>query len=204
VADVPADERVATLFAGVQQRRVARFEYNGVARRVNPFRLSYRQGRWYLAGFDHARVSERLFRVDRITGAVELESGAGQFTRPNNVASGPPPPWRLGDDEEIVVELRVDAGHAEWVRSLAGEETVAGQSPDGSVHFKLPVTNREAFRGFVLGLLDRAEVMGPPEVRDEMVYWLAALAGQDGPAHQRRFSREPAPHVQGEVARRGQ
>ena len=177
LADVPADDKVATLFSGVQQRRVARFEYNGLPRRVDPYRLSYRQGRWYLAGFDHGREGERLFRVDRITGAVGLEEAMGQFVRPQGVVSGPPPPWRLGDDEEIVVELRVDASQAEWVRSLAGEETVAGTSPDGGADFKLPVTNRAAFRGFVLGLLDRAEVMGPPEVRDEIVYWLSDLAG---------------------------
>jgi proteasome accessory factor B len=179
LADVPTDERVATLFSGVQQRRVARFEYNGVPRRVDPYRLSYRQGRWYLAAFDHARQGERLFRVDRISGAVELEDAAGQFVRPEGVATAPPPPWRLGEDEEIVVELRVEASQAEWVRSLAGEETVAGTSADGWVDFKLPVTNRGAFRGFVLGLLDRAEVVGPPEVRDEIVYWLTDLAGQE-------------------------
>jgi proteasome accessory factor B len=191
LADVPADERVATLFSGVQQRRVARFEYNGLRRRVDPYRLSYRQGRWYLAGFDHAREGERLFRVDRITGAVELEGEAGQFTRPEGVAAGPPPPWRLGEDEEIVVELRVDASQADWVRSLAGEETVAGTGPDGWVDFKLPVTNRAAFRGFVLGLLDRAEVMGPPEVRDEIVYWLSDLAGQEGQGPHRQRPAEP-------------
>ncbi len=60
LADVPTDERVAILFSGVQQRKVARFEYNGVPRRADPYRLSYRQGRWYLAAFDHAREGERL------------------------------------------------------------------------------------------------------------------------------------------------
>jgi proteasome accessory factor B len=177
LADVPTDERVAALFSGVQERRVARFEYNSVARRVEPYRLSYRQGRWYLAGFDQAREAERLFRVDRITGPVELDGPPGQFVRPEEVASVPPPPWRLGDDEEVVVELRVDASQAGWVRSLAGEESVAGTGLDGWVDFKLPVTNRAALRSFVLGLLDRAEVTGPPEVRDEIIDWLTALAG---------------------------
>jgi proteasome accessory factor B len=207
LADVPTDERVAILFSGVQQRRVARFEYNGVPRRADPYRLSYRQGRWYLAAFDHAREGERLFRVDRITGGVELEEAPGQFVRPEGVASAPPPPWRLGDDEEIVVELRVDANQAEWVRSLAGEETVAGTTPDGWVDFKLPVTNRAAFRGFVLGLLDRAEVMGPPEVRDEVIFWLTDLANQarpDGnrPARRPRPSDDAHRSTSAEVARR--
>jgi proteasome accessory factor B len=203
MADVPADERVATLFSGVATRRVARFEYNGMDRRVDPYRLSYREGRWYLAGFDHARQDERLFRVDRIAGLVELEELAGAFERPADVPAGPPPPWRLGDDEEIAVDLRVDAGAADWVRMRAGEETVAGTAADGSVHFRLRVTNRAAFRSFVLGLLDHAEVLGPPEVRDEIVYWLDALAGHESPPRPHRLSNEAGAAVHGDVARRG-
>ena len=65
---------------------------------------------------------------------------------------------------------------APWVRSLAGDEAVFGTGPDGTTYFRLPVTNRRAFRSFVLGLLDHAEVVGPPEVRDEIVEWLRSLA----------------------------
>ncbi len=163
VADVPSDERVSALFSAVTERRVVRFDYGGVARRVDPYRLSYRQGRWYLAGYDHGREGERLFRTDRIAGTVVLEDDAGAFERPQGTVAGPPPPWRLGEDEEIVVDLRVDASQAPWVSSLAGGGTVAQPGGDGLVYFQLPVTNRAAFRGFVLGLLDHAEVMGPPK-----------------------------------------
>jgi proteasome accessory factor B len=189
VADVAADERVSALFSAVTERRVVRFDYSGVARRVDPYRLSYRQGKWYLAGYDHGREGERLFRTDRVSGPVVLEDEAGAFERPQGMVSGPPPPWRLGEDEEIVVDLRVDASQAPWVSSLAGGGTVGQPIGDDPVYFQLPVTNRAAFRGFVLGLLDHAEVMGPPEVRDEMVYWLASLAGQEEPARPHRRSR---------------
>jgi proteasome accessory factor B len=189
VADVAADERVSALFSAVTERRVVRFDYSGLARRVDPYRLSYRQGKWYLAGYDHGREGERLFRTDRVSGPVVLEDVAGAFERPQGAVSGPPPPWRLGEDEEIVVDLRVDASQAPWVSSLAGGGTVGQPVGDEPVYFQLPVTNRAAFRGFVLGLLDHAEVMGPPEVRDEMVYWLTSLAGQEGPSRPHRRSR---------------
>lgn len=185
VADVPIDERVADLFGAVAERRVVHFEYNGVARRVDPWRLSYRRGRWYLAGFDHGRQAERLFRVDRVGGEVELEGHPGAFERPGGVAAGPPPPWRLGDDEEILVDLEVDSTQLSWVAALAGPSALVRQGPDGSGCLRLPVTNREAFRSFVLGLLDHAEVIGPPEIRDEMTSWLGALAASaegTGPA----------------------
>jgi proteasome accessory factor B len=176
VVDVAIGPEVATLFSAVAERRGVRFGYGGVARRVDPYRLSYRQGRWYLAGFDHGRQAERLFRADRVSGPVDLELEAGTFTRPPGAPAGPPPPWRLGDDDEVLVELRVDATQAEWVRSLAGPGAVTGTGADGATYFKLAVTNRQSFRSFVLGLLDHAEVIGPPEVRHEVVAWLASLA----------------------------
>jgi predicted DNA-binding transcriptional regulator YafY len=40
----------------------------------------------------------------------------------------------------------------------------------------LPVTNRAAFRSFVLGFLDHAEILGPTALRDDLVQWLGALA----------------------------
>ena len=38
------------------------------------------------------------------------------------------------------------------------------------------MTNRSAFRSFVLGFLDHAEVLGPSELRDDMVAWLERVA----------------------------
>ena len=43
---------------------------------VDPYRLDFQRGRWYLTGFDHARDEERNFRLDRIDG--ERDGGAGQ------------------------------------------------------------------------------------------------------------------------------
>src|SRR5579875_3223724 len=180
LAEVPADTKVATLFAAVAQRRPVRFSYGGLERRVDPWRLSYRQGKWYLAGFDHQRGAERLFRVDRIATEVATEGQPGAFSRPAHVAAGPPPPWRLGDDEEVAVELRVDASQVPFVASLAGPAAVARTEADGSARFRLTVTNRVALRNFVLGFLEHAEVVGPPQVRDDMVSWLRRLVGAEG------------------------
>ena len=47
------------------------------------------------------------------------------------------------------------------------------EEADGSVVVELPVTNRAAFRSFVLSFLDHAEVLEPPELRDDLVAWLS-------------------------------
>ena len=59
--------------------------------------------------------------------------------------------------------------------SQVGPTRIEERRPDGSVVLAGHVTNRSAFRSFVLGFLDHAEVLGPPELRAEMVSWLEAL-----------------------------
>ena len=45
---------------------------------------------------------------------------------------------------------------------------------DGSVVATLAVRNTEAFRSFVISFLEHAEVLDPPELRDDLVAWLEA------------------------------
>ena len=40
---------------------------------------------------------------------------------------------------------------------------------------RLRVTNRDGFRSWVLSFGDRAEVLGPPELRGAVVAWLEEL-----------------------------
>jgi predicted DNA-binding transcriptional regulator YafY len=110
-------------------------------------------------------------------GPVEAEEQAGGFERPPAPDGAPQPAWRLGDDEEVVARLLVDASQARWAVGALGEPAVAERRSDGSVVFDVIVTNRAGFRSFVLGFLDHAEVLGPPELRREMVDWLTQLAG---------------------------
>jgi predicted DNA-binding transcriptional regulator YafY len=43
------------------------------------------------------------------------------------------------------------------------------------VELVLPVSNPLAFRSFALTFLEHAEVLEPPELRDDLVDWLEAL-----------------------------
>ena len=56
-----------------------------------------------------------------------------------------------------------------------GPDAVEDRRADGSVILAVHVTNRSAFRSFVLGFLDHAEVLDPPEVRADLVQWLEAM-----------------------------
>jgi predicted DNA-binding transcriptional regulator YafY len=164
------------LFGAVVERRRVRFTYNTQPREVDPWRLTSERGHWYLQGYDHERQAERLYRVDRIesrdgVAVVETIGPPQAFERPPARSRATLAPWLFGDEVETHAEVLVDAELVEWVADVHGL-TAAEVRADGSAVFVLPVANRTAFRSFVLGLLDHAEVVGPPGLRAEIVNWL--------------------------------
>lgn len=175
MASLPTSPALTTLFRAVAERRPVRFGYHGEERHVDPYRLDFARGRWYLSGFDHLRADERQFRLDRIDGPVHLGE-AGGYERPSTAVPGARlQPWQLGEGDAVVARLLVDADQAAWATHHVGEDAVVERRPDGAVELAVPVSNRPAFRSFVLTFLDHAEVLGPAELRDEMVAWLEAL-----------------------------
>jgi proteasome accessory factor B len=175
VAALPADDRLVALFTAVAERRRATFGYRGNQRTVDPYRLDFQKGRWYLTGFDHLRRDERNFRLDRIDGGVELGT-RNRFRRPEtNVPGTRIEPWQLGEGEPVLGRVLIDADQAAMAAAEVGDEAVSERRDDGSIVLELPVSNRDGFRSFVLGFLEHAEVLSPPELRDDIIAWLEGV-----------------------------
>ena len=173
VGELPFHDSLTKLVAAAIGRKAVSFTYRGVERRIEPWRLSFHRGRWYLVGWDVHQSEERLFRVDRIGGDV-AELGAA--VQP--VGEGPDPrtlrPWEFGAGEPVEVRVLVDADQAGWACHRAGVD--GERQPDGSVVITLEVRDRAALRTFVVEFLDHAEVLEPQWLRDELVAWLEALS----------------------------
>jgi predicted DNA-binding transcriptional regulator YafY len=174
VAALPGGAHLAVLFGAISERRRVTYAYRGRTRQVEPHRLSFRNGHWYLAGRDLGAGDDRSFRLDRIESDVAVGGDAGAFERPPG-GGAPPAPWETGTEAPVTARLLVDADQAGWATGHLGAEALEERRPDGSVVLAVRVTNRDAFRSFVLGFLDHAEVLGPPELRAEMVAWLEGL-----------------------------
>jgi predicted DNA-binding transcriptional regulator YafY len=175
LASVPTPPVIAEIHAAINEHRLIEFTYNDELRTVEPQRLEFQRGRWYLQGHDRLRDDRRSFRVDRIEGG--LTSGDPEsFTRREGMPTGIRfDPWKYGDDEPVTAVVRIDASQARLSRGHVGEDAVWTDLPDGSAEVEMEVTNRRAFRTFVLGFLDHAEVLRPPELRGEMAAWLEAM-----------------------------
>ncbi|MFM7535624.1 MAG: helix-turn-helix transcriptional regulator [Acidimicrobiales bacterium] len=178
-AVLPSMPALAGLFAAHAARCSVSFSYRGRARRVDPLGLLSRGGNWYLVGYDHSHGEQRVFRVDRVEGDVEI-GDAGSFEVPDGfdpsgaLATDMKAIGGVGDDPTEAV-VRIDSAWARRVVAELGPERVVARQADGTVLVRVPCTNRSAFRSWVLGMLEHAEVLEPPEVRAEVVGWLEAI-----------------------------
>jgi proteasome accessory factor C len=174
VAALVPPAALVPLFEAVRSHAEVTFGYRGESRRVAPAGLWFRAGRWYLIGWDHVRAAERTFRVDRIEGLpVPQRAGTGEL--PDGFdprAAVLDDPWTAGEGSEDDVVVWVDAIEAGRVTEEVGARAVVEERPDGSVVLRLGVTSPEAFRSWVLGLLDHAAIIAPPSARAAMITWL--------------------------------
>ena len=170
VGRVPFNDTLATMIGAAVDRKALAFTYNDVERIVEPWKLSFTRGHWYLSGFDRLREDQRLYRVDRIEGDVSLsgpaEAPVGDVNEPIDLRG-----WELGDGPAVEAKIVVDADQAAYARHILGDVV---DQPDGSVTATLDVRNIDAFRSFVLSFLEHAEILEPADLRSDFVEWLEA------------------------------
>lgn len=175
-AIVPDVAELPTLRDSVAQRRRVQFSYNDVDRVVDPWGLLLRNGYWYLIGFDHGRGERRTYRIDRIAGPVEQDEGAEPFDRPADFdprQAFPEDPKMIGADPAVPdAVVRIDAPRAAAAVRELGDDRVRRRHDDGAVDLAVPCANLPAFRSWVLGHLDHAEVLEPESVRRDIVAFL--------------------------------
>jgi len=178
-------------FDAVARRRLLEFSYRGEPRRLQPYGVVHRFGHWYVVGHDVTRDGPRAFRVDRIEG-TPVAGDPGAFEPPDDTdpaAYVRDDPLAYGDASPVAATVLVAASRAPLVVDELGDQAVRERHADGSVVVELQVVNHEAFRTWVIGLLEHAEVIGPPALRAELVEWLGNLA-DGGPG--KRASRRQA------------
>lgn len=177
-AIVPSVAELPTLREAVATRRVVMFGYNDVDRVVDPWGLLLRNGYWYLIGLDHGRGERRTYRIDRISGRVVIAPDREPFERPTDFDprdAFPDDPKMIGADPSVPDALvRIDAPRAAMAARELGEDRVVRRFDDGAIEVTVPCANGPAFRSWLLGYLEHAEVIEPAAVRADLVAFLEA------------------------------
>jgi proteasome accessory factor B len=177
-AALPSPDALPSLFEANTSRAPARFRYRGRPRALDPYGLLSREGRWYVVGHDHDAGELRTYRVDRIEGTVALGSSAS-FEVPagfDPAEAFPADSKLVGEGSLVDARVWISPARTQAVIAELGDAAVRERRPNGSVVVAVPFATAWAFRSWVLGLLDDAEVLEPPDVRAETAAWLEAVA----------------------------
>lgn len=179
VANIPDLPALPTIREASAARAEIAFGYHGSPRRLHPYALLLRERYWYVIGLDVDRNEVRTYRVDRMDS--ELTGGpAGAFERPEDFdprATFPTDPKLLGDEPAARAHVLIDEPRAAAVARELGDAALLSKGPDGSIIVEVPCANLDAFRSWLFGFGEHAEVLAPAEVRSDVVAWLQAMVG---------------------------
>lgn len=157
------DPRLLTLQGAIQGQRIVHLRYHGFERDaatervVEPYRLFYVEGIWYVEGYCRLRQDMRTFRISRVE---KLAPGTATFVKREYERKRP--------DGRIVVQIRFDEQIARWVRERQHyafqEEHPAVRQ--GSAIMTYQVQKIADIMPWALSWGAGAEVLAPPELRD--------------------------------------
>jgi predicted DNA-binding transcriptional regulator YafY len=194
-----------TVVRAVRQRGLLRLRYKGSVRVVHPESLTTYTTQWYLRAREDGTDVVKTYAVSRM---LDVQADApGTAERPTRARHSGLHPMSWEIDPPVEVTLRTTPEHVDDVRRWLGEPlSVADATPitdatpatDAApvvepgetqpvetqpvetqpVTLRYRVTNRAAFRARVYQLGRRVAVVGPDDVRAEILAELATMAGE--------------------------
>lgn len=177
--DMSADDKsaLATLQRAVADRVAVSFHYYSIARddtaerHVEPWGLFFSWGHWYLVGRDRDRDAERVFRVDRMSGAEAGEGKAAGFQPPEDFDIRPyvgRAPWELSQTQPETVTVRFDFPESRSVLARRLGTPTTDVLDDGGAEVAFAVRDRGPFLRWLLTMSGSARVVDPQDVANDL------------------------------------
>jgi proteasome accessory factor B len=161
------------LYEAVRDHRPVAFDYQAVGRsgpqrrRVEPWGVVSRRGRWYLVGHDRVREATRVFRLSRILGEVAVDGPAGAVTVPPGVDIRKIAfDWSDVPVERRSASVRLRRGAAQGLRRWAGEIRVVDETWEEAT---LSVWDADWFAGTLARFGADVVVLDPPDLREAVI-----------------------------------
>lgn len=148
-------------------QRLLTFQYynsSGIQnlRTVEPYRLCFKGGNWYVSGYCRTQKDYRFFRLSRM---AEVMVEADRFS------PKPPPPKKSGKPdakgEQIVLELRIAQAAGWQMLDFFPPEEIT-RLPDGDFYVSTSFLPGRWVLGFLLSFGADVEVLSPEEIREEL------------------------------------
>jgi proteasome accessory factor B len=160
------------LWEAVMDRRPVTFAYRAAGRsgvqqrRLEPWGVVNRHGRWYVAGHDMDRDAVRVFRLSRIEGAVAFSGPPGSVVVPEGTDvrelvrdwDSTPPAHRTA-----TLRVRTAAGHGLRRRALS-------EQPDGDGWDEIRVSFGDiGYSDYLASFGADVIVVDPPDLREAVI-----------------------------------
>lgn len=171
-----------TLSTAVLKQQEVTFSYRKpgdsktTRRTVQPYHLSHRQNLWYLVGNDLERSALRTFALPRIS---EVKISKNTFSRPQDFspenffsnALGV-----LGGSGTFLVRVRFSSRVADRIRERIWHDSqTLRELPSGEVELDLKLGALPEVESWILSWGADAEVLAPPELRQQVAQAATAL-----------------------------
>jgi proteasome accessory factor B len=167
------------LWHAVRDRRPVAFSYQAAGRgepqrrRLEPWGVVSRHGRWYVSGFDRDRQAPRVFRLSRIIGEVVADGRAGSVAVPEQAdVRDMVRSWSEHPPDRRTAAVRVRVGAGQGIRRLA-----IAQRPDRSGWdlVELRFSEVDWLAGYLASFGPDVAVEGPPDLREAVIARLKAV-----------------------------
>ena len=158
---------LGTLFDAVDGRSHIRFTYREQPRRVAPYGLLHRFGRWYVAGPETKEMDlVKAFRIDRMSQLV-VDPDANAFVRPDTFDPDAVLAGVASPEQPHLATVRFDADVAGVASNRWRNAQAIGRDESG-VTVEAPYDDANAVITWVLAFDHRAEILAPEQLRDAM------------------------------------
>ena len=158
--------KIATIQSAIENRHLLRFHYYAPSgeseRTVEPYYVVFQWTNWYVYGWCRTREDYRLFKLNRTD---EVAETAEAFSCRN----APLPD--LSAERVFPGRIRLKALFAPEVRWRLVEEygpDCCAEGEDGRLVFEEDFTNEDQMVSWILAFGDKAEVLEPQEVREQI------------------------------------
>ncbi len=159
----------------VRLRCLLRFGYKGARRVVHPESVRTQNGTWYLRGREDGDERVKAFVVTRMSDVGTDPPGTADRMTPVRHPSLHPMSWEV--DPPVEVTLRAAKEYrADVVRWLGQPDSEQSLGDELVLHYR--VTNRAALRARLYELGRRVVLVGPDDVRREVLEELREKAGR--------------------------
>lgn len=166
------------LWQATLTRQRVEFDYRGGRRRrLEPWGVTWRSGRWYVLGRDLDADAPRMFKLARIAGVPRVVGEPGGYQVPGDMDLGELARRLEPREADQQALLAIEDDHAPLLRRRGEDaDPPAGVTlPDGFAVYRVPFADLDDLVGEVAASAPHVLVLHPPQVRAALVEHLRAV-----------------------------